>query len=93
MRENNQVSVSNPVQKMYKYVIECKDEMIVLIVEESDVLQNADEELDCPLETVLRRNHLTFKDLNNMFAQNILFIEMKDGMEVVRHVIKLNANF
>ena len=69
-----------------------RDETIQLDVEESDVLVNADGVLDCPIDTVLRKNNYTFDDLNSWLAKEIQFIMIKNDVEHIIHRISLNMN-
>ncbi|WP_034536921.1 hypothetical protein [Carnobacterium inhibens] len=69
-----------------------RDETIQLDVEESDVLVNADGVLDCPIDTVLRKNNYTFDDLNSWLAKEIQFIMIKNDVEQIIHRIFLNMN-
>lgn len=69
-----------------------RDETIQLDVEESDVLVNADGVLDCPIDTVLRKNNYTFDDLNSWLAKEIQFIIIKNDVEQIIHRISLNMN-
>ena len=69
-----------------------RDETIQLDVEESDVLVNADGVLDCPIDTVLRKNNYTFDDLNSWLAKEIQFIMIKNDVEQIIHGISLNMN-
>ncbi len=76
----------------YFYVIYGKYQTIKLDVEESDVLINADGVLDCPIDTVLRKNEYTFNDLNSWMAKEIQFIVEHDGSESIINTIHLNVN-
>ncbi|WP_407370274.1 hypothetical protein [Carnobacterium sp.] len=69
-----------------------KYQTIKLDVEESDVLINADGVLDCPIDTVLRKNEYTFNDLNSWMAKEIQFIVEHDGSESIINTIHLNVN-
>lgn len=69
-----------------------RDETIQLDVEESDVLVNADGVLDCPIDTVLRKNNYTFDDLNSWLAKEIQFIMIRNGVKQILHRISLNMN-
>lgn len=69
-----------------------KYQTIKLDVEESDVLINADGVLDCPIDTVLRKNDYTFNDLNSWMAKEIQFIVEHHGSESVINTIHLNVN-
>lgn len=79
-------------QKQYFYIVKGKDKTIRLDIENSDVLVNADGVLDCPIDTVLRKNNYTFDDLNSWIAKEIQFIVVKDGVDRILHTIHLNVN-
>lgn len=79
-------------QKQYFYIVKGKDKTIRLDIENSDVLVNADGVLDCPIDTVLRKNNYTFDDLNSWIAKEIQFIVVKDGVDQILHTIHLNVN-
>ncbi|MDZ7834885.1 MAG: hypothetical protein U5K84_05665 [Alkalibacterium sp.] len=61
----------------YRYIIECRDKTVELEVENRDVLHNADDEIDCPLDVVLRKNNYKFSDLMSWDAREIRFVEIK----------------
>lgn len=69
-----------------------KDQTIRLDIEEADVLVNADGILDCPIDTVLRKNNYTFDDLNSWLAKEIQFIVVNNGVDQILHTIHLNVN-
>ena len=73
-------------------MIHGKYQTIKLDVEESDVLINADGVLDCPIDTVLRKNKYTFEDLNNWLAKEVQFIMEHNGSESVINTILLDVN-
>ncbi|MFC6464514.1 hypothetical protein ACFP65_05740 [Marinilactibacillus sp. GCM10026970] len=45
----------NIPDKVYKYIVEGENALITLTVDNIDVFHNADGNIDCPLETVLRK--------------------------------------
>lgn len=73
-------------------MIKGKDQTIRLVIEESDIFLNADGVLDCPIDTVLRKNQYSFDDLNSWFAKEIQFIAVNNGIEQILHTIQLNVN-
>lgn len=80
------------VQEEYVYVVEGREGTITLPVDEADVILNADGELDCPFDTVLRKNRHTFEDLNNWNAKEIRFIRVKNKVEEILRRIEMNVN-
>lgn len=88
--EKNQ-SVSTPAIQ-YRYVIECKNKTVELEVENRDVLRNADDEIDCPLDVVLRKNNYSFNDLMSWDAREIRFVEMREKEERILNRVPLDVN-
>lgn len=79
-------------QRHYFYVVIGRDKTTRLTVDTTDVLINADGELDCPIDTVLRKNGYTFEDLNSWLAKEIQFIAVDEGSEEILRTISLNVN-
>jgi len=73
-------------------VIKGRNQTIRLDVENADVLINADGMIDCPIDTVLRKNEYTFNDLNSWSAEEIQFILIKNDDEQILRTVKLNVN-
>ncbi|WP_156956000.1 hypothetical protein [Carnobacterium pleistocenium] len=73
-------------------MIKAKNQTIRLDVEINDVLINADGAIDCPIDTVLRKNNYTFDDLNSWSAKEIYFVIIKDDEEQILHTIHLDVN-
>jgi len=73
-------------------VIKGRNQTIRLDVENADVLINADGMIDCPIDTVLRKNEYTFNDLNSWSAEEIRFILIRDDDEQILRTVKLNVN-
>ncbi|WP_027109212.1 hypothetical protein [Lacticigenium naphthae] len=61
---------------VYIYTLESETSTQELPVDEEDVLTNADGELDCPLDRVLRKNHLEIKDLFRMGVSTVSLDEL-----------------
>lgn len=76
----------------YRYLIECKDKTVELEVEDRDVLHNADDEIDCPLDVVLRKNNYSFNDLMSWDAREIRFVEVREDEERTLNSVPLNVN-
>lgn len=76
----------------YRYIVECKDKSVELEVENRDVFQNADDEIDCPLDVVLRKNNYTFNDLMNWDAREIQFVKIIDEEILIINQVSLNVN-
>lgn len=88
--EENQSVLTPAIQ--YRYLIECKDKTVELEVEDRDVLHNADDEIDCPLDVVLRKNNYSFNDLMSWDAREIRFVEVREDEERTLNSIPLNVN-
>ena len=52
-----------------------------LDVDSSDVIENADGEVDCPLDRVLRKHQMGFNDLFAMDVNTIKFVLKTDSTE------------
>ncbi|WP_208560429.1 hypothetical protein [Marinilactibacillus kalidii] len=77
----------------YGYVVECKDKTVHLSVEARDVFRNADDEIDCPLDVVLRKNDYSLQDLMSWDAREVRFIQFDDNhTEITLNSVCLNVN-
>lgn len=76
-------------KQSYRYIIEGPGKLIVLKVEEEDTIVNADGEIDCPLESILRKNKLSRNDLLNWEIERIVFIEASEHNQ--RHIREINC--
>lgn len=65
----------NAQQKRFIYIIETPTESKELAIEEAELIENADGELDCPLDHVLRRYQLGLDDLFSMKVENVSLVE------------------
>ena len=90
--EEQQYTSDNSQQKHYLYVIIGQHETVRLNVDNKDVILNADGILDCPFDTVLRKNQYTFEDLNTFLAREIQFIEVAGDKEEILQSISLDMN-
>ncbi|GEK88728.1 hypothetical protein SAMN04488102_103218 [Alkalibacterium subtropicum] len=88
--EENQSVLTPAIQ--YRYLIECKDKTVELEVENRDVLHNADDEIDCPLDVVLRKNNYTFNDLMSWDAREVRFVEVCEDEVYTLNRVSLNVN-
>ena len=90
---HEKVGLVTPTQSIqYKYIITCKDRVVELEVDEQDVFYNADDELDCPLDVVLRKNAHSLNDLMAWNAREISFVQMTEEDFTVINTISLNVN-
>lgn len=65
----------NKLNKRFIYVIETPTESKELFIREDELIENADGELDCPLDTILSRYQLHWNDLFQMNAASVSLIE------------------
>lgn len=89
---SEETSLLMDIETHYEYIVEGKTETITLPVDEKDVIINADGEIDCPFDTVLRKNNYTFNDLNEWDAREIKFVKRRKETETVIQSIPLNVN-
>ncbi|WP_027108114.1 hypothetical protein [Lacticigenium naphthae] len=76
----------------FKYILIGNKATIELAVDHTDVLVNADGDLDCPLDTVLRKNDYSLTHLNEWQAKVIRFVKVFRNQEEIIHEIVLNQN-
>ena len=86
--EANKVKVRNS----YAYILEGKNSCDTLLVDEEDLIENADGILDCPLDSVLRKNKLSLSDLNDMKTTKLLFVKLDENKIIILNTISLNIN-
>lgn len=80
----------------YRYVIECKqpeNSIIILDVAQDDIILNADGEMDCPLDTVLRKNNYTIDDLTKHQCDQAHFVRAAGSERIILRTISLNSEF
>ena len=88
MKKMAQLTLEENKSNVYEYILEGKQINITLVIEDTDIFLNADDEIDCPLETVLRKHSLTLKDLKMWDIQKVRFVEISDGTEKTLQVIE-----
>lgn len=86
MKEIKQISQIQ--EKEYKFIIEGKTVFITLTVDSEDVFHNADGNIDCPLETVLRKNNFTLNELSTWGIVNIRLVRLLDERELIINQIE-----
>lgn len=88
-----QCTHERPTHKVhYLYIVKGKKENIALEVDDRDVIENADGDIDCPLDVVLRKNDFTFDHLNIWQATEIHFIRSNGNETETLHKISLDMN-
>ncbi|GEK92114.1 hypothetical protein [Alkalibacterium kapii] len=75
------------------YVIETASESKELLVREHEVIENADGEMDCPLDIILRRYNMTWEDLFQMQVKTVSFIQHGSDKRKVIHSISFEHLF
>lgn len=78
-------------EKEYKYIIEGKTVLISLTVDNNDIIYNADGNIDCPLETVMRKNNYTFSELSRWGIVAIRFVRILDETEITLNKIEYDT--
>lgn len=73
MKEGN-LTMQNQ-QRKFIYVLESVSESKELCIEDFEVLENADGEIDVPLDSVLKKHHMKLEDLFEMKVDKVLLIE------------------
>lgn len=81
--------MSNAQPNKFFFVIESKENNLLrqLDIEDTDVLQNADGEVDVPLDRVLRKHKLGMKDLFEMKVDQISFVLEANARQTVLNSI------
>ncbi|MBM6613321.1 hypothetical protein JTF06_00270 [Desemzia sp. RIT804] len=77
----------------YEMIFEGSNEKRTLTVCPEDLIENADGQLDCPLDYVLRRNQLAISDLNAFSPERAIFVHKKGETSTILNEIVLNVNF
>ncbi len=65
----------NQLKRRFIYVIDTPTESKELLIRENELIENADGELDCPLDTILSRYHMGWNDLFEMNAASVSLME------------------
>jgi len=90
-KEQSEDSLNEQKEK-YVYVVKGTKENVALDVDSRDVILNADGDIDCPLDVVLRKNNFTFNHLNEWDAREINFLRVANGESITLRKISLNMN-
>ncbi|MBM6615382.1 hypothetical protein JTF06_10825 [Desemzia sp. RIT804] len=90
--EDNLEKSEHDSAKKYSYVVKAKDKIVHLKVDNADVLINADGEIDCPLDGVLRKNGYSIYDLLSWNTKEIDFIVLTNNVEQLIRTIPLNIS-
>lgn len=90
--ENHLGKTEHDSAKKYSYVVKAKDKIVQLKIDNTDVLINADGEVDCPLDGVLRKNGYSIYDLLSWNTKEIDFIVTTNNVEQLIRTIPLNVS-
>ncbi|MFO8069650.1 MAG: hypothetical protein R6U02_06760 [Alkalibacterium sp.] len=63
------------MKKRFIYVIDTPTESKELLIREDELIENADGELDCPLDLILQRYHMEWDDLIKMKASTVSLMQ------------------
>lgn len=77
----------------YAYIVKAKDKSVWLKIEHEDVCINADGDLDCPVDRVLRKNGYSFYDLMSWTTKEIDFVAITEGVATTIRTIPFNVTF
>lgn len=84
----------NKVKRRFIYVIETPTESKELFIRENELIENADGELDCPLDTILSRYHMEWDDLFQMNAARVsLMEEDRRDRKIIRSISFENLRY
>lgn len=72
--------MDEPKRKKFIFILESTEEPRRLDIDDSEIIVNADGEVDVPLDRVLRRYHLNYHDLCQMNVKQVAFAE-EDELE------------
>ncbi|WP_208558967.1 hypothetical protein [Marinilactibacillus kalidii] len=62
-------------QKKFIYILESDVESRELCIEDDEVIENADGEIDIPLDSVLTKHHMKLEDLFEMKVAKVSLVE------------------
>lgn len=90
--ENETQSQEAVLEKQYFYITKGNNHSARLSIDEVDILTNADGEMDCPIETVLRKNGRSIYDLLSWETKEIQFVLVEDGVEQILRSIPVDLS-
>ena len=86
------IQTTTSKEEKYVYIVKGRNKNVALEVDTRDVIVNADGEIDCPLDTILRKNNYTFNHLNEWDAREITFLHVVNDESTILRTILLNTN-
>lgn len=82
------------IKKRFIYVIDTPTESKELLIRENELIENADGELDCPLDKILSRYHMEWNDLFQMNTASVsLMAEDTSERKVIRSISFENLHY
>lgn len=63
------------LKRRFVYVIDTPTESKELLIRDNELIENADGELDCPLDLILNRYHMQWDDLFQMNTASVSLME------------------
>lgn len=82
------------MKKRFIYVIDTPTESKELLIRENELIENADGELDCPLDKILSRYHMEWNDLFQMNAASVsLMAEDTSERTIIRSISFENLHY
>lgn len=63
------------MKKRFIYVINTPARLKELVIHDDEIIENADGELDCPLNIILHRNYMEWDDLIQVKAVTVSLIQ------------------
>ncbi|EXJ23108.1 hypothetical protein ADIAL_1465 [Alkalibacterium sp. AK22] len=67
------------LKRRFVYVIDTPTESRELLIRDNELIENADGELDCPLDLILNRYHMQWDDLFQMNTASVSLVEEDPG--------------
>lgn len=84
---NEHQSTKKKQQRRFIYILETPNEKKELDIDDADLIENADGDLDCPLDQVLSRYKLELADLFTMKVATVSFVkECDDTRKTIRSI-------
>lgn len=81
MKEESKITL-HPLKSLMIVLIGT-EKVITLTVDENDLVMNADGEIDCPMETTLRKNKITAENIDQWEIESVRLVEMTSEKEKV----------
>jgi len=87
-------SEMNTLKKRFIYVLQMPTESKELFIRDNEIIENADGELDCPLDSILKRYHLEWDDLFRMNVGTVILLQEDiEERKVIRSISFENLHY